>query len=150
MKEVSTRFGQLLAEIDKRWRRGWPRDREKLDDPAAEELRQVPMARLARRCAAGLDWGFLSLFPDRATQGEYQKLIKEVEKAAVKGPPRAMVLLETERPYEPRHLPPRSTQSARRLRAAQAPASPTRSASRSAAGAAGSSWPGRSSPSRTR
>ena len=40
-----------------------------------------------------LDWGFLSLFPDRATQAEYQKLIKDVETWSVQGPPRSMVLV---------------------------------------------------------
>jgi hypothetical protein len=104
MKDVATRYGQLLAETDKRWRAESAKaPLEKLDASAAEELRQVLYgARSPADAPLALDWGFLSLFPDRATQGEYQKLIKEVEKASVKGPPRAMALLDAERPYEPR------------------------------------------------
>src|SRR5262249_54754465 len=49
-----------------------------------------------------LDWGFLSLFPDRATQGEYQNLLRFVETWSAKGPPRSMVLLDSERPFDPR------------------------------------------------
>ncbi|MDA1051820.1 MAG: PSD1 and planctomycete cytochrome C domain-containing protein [Planctomycetota bacterium] len=77
-----------------------------LGDPDEEELRQVlygpdapPDAPLA------LDWGFLSLFPDRPTQGEYQKLIKAVEEWSATGagaPARAMVLYDDANPTEPR------------------------------------------------
>ncbi|MEX0818479.1 MAG: DUF1549 and DUF1553 domain-containing protein, partial [Pirellulaceae bacterium] len=77
-----------------------------LDDPDEEELRQVlygpdapPDAPLA------LDWGFLSLFPDRPTQGEYKKLIKAVEEWSSTGPgapARAMVLYDADRPHKPR------------------------------------------------
>jgi len=45
------------------------------------------------------------LLPDRASQGEYQKLIKEVETWLMTGPgapPRAMVLVDSSQPHEPR------------------------------------------------
>ena len=50
-------------------------------------------------------WGFITLFPDRGTQGEYKKRLKAVEEWSRKGegaPPRAMVLLDRELPFQPR------------------------------------------------
>jgi hypothetical protein len=52
-----------------------------------------------------LGWGFISLLPDRATQEEFKKLIKEVETWSMTGPSapaRAMVLNDTSEVYEPR------------------------------------------------
>jgi len=93
MKEVADRYGKLLADAEK----------AASPNPAAEALRATLHGPTSPADAPlVLDWGFLSLFPDRATQGEYQKLIKELETHAAKGPPRAMVLLDSERPYEPR------------------------------------------------
>jgi len=95
MKEVAERYGQLLAEV--------ANAKEPLPDPHAEALRAALYGPTAPADAPlALDWGFLSLFPDRATQGEYQKLIKEVETLAAKGPPRAMALVDAERPHDPR------------------------------------------------
>lgn len=48
-----------------------------------------------------MDWGFLDLFPDRATQEEYKALIKDLETHSVKGPPRSMALMDSETQYEP-------------------------------------------------
>jgi mono/diheme cytochrome c family protein len=68
----------------------------------------TPAGVVRRGCAGNLPlvfgWGFLSLLPDRASQGEYQKLLKDVEQWLMTGPaapPRAMVLLDGER-YDPR------------------------------------------------
>ncbi len=51
-----------------------------------------------------MGWGFLSLLPDRPTQGEFKKLLKEVETWSVSksAPPRAMVLVDAKPLYEPR------------------------------------------------
>ena len=51
-----------------------------------------------------MGWGFLSLFPDRPTQGEYQKLIKELEQWSMTtagAPARAMVLVDDATPFDP-------------------------------------------------
>ncbi len=101
MKEVAQRYGKLLAEVESAWVKAGAK--EPLADPNAEALRAALHGPTAPADAPLLlDWGFLSLFPDRATQAEYQKLLKEVETCAAKGPPRAMVLLDAERPYDPR------------------------------------------------
>lgn len=101
MKEVAERYGKLLADAEAAWQKAG--GHEPLADANAEALRAALYGPTAPADAPlALDWGFLSLFPDRATQGEYQKLIKEVETHAAKGPPRAMVLVDAERPYEPR------------------------------------------------
>ena len=101
MKEVAERYGKLLAEVEAEWKKAG--GEAPLTDPAAESLRAALYGPTAPADAPlALDWGFLSLFPDRATQGEYQKLIKEVETHAAKGPPRAMVLLDADRPHDPR------------------------------------------------
>jgi len=93
MKEVAERYGKLLADAEKAW----------LSTGVKEPLLAALYGPTAPADAPlSLDWGFLSLFPDRATQGEYQKLIKDVELFAAKGPPRSMVLVDAERPYDPR------------------------------------------------
>ncbi|MFT3882430.1 MAG: DUF1549 and DUF1553 domain-containing protein [Gemmatales bacterium] len=109
MKEVAKRYGQLLGEIERRWRLTLIRTvlsrkplPPRLDDPDAEQLRAVLYGPQSPADAPlALDWGFLSLFPDRATQDEYKKLIKEVEVHSAKGPARAMVLNDAARAYEP-------------------------------------------------
>ncbi len=77
-----------------------------LDDADEEEVRQVLYgADVPANAPLELDWGFLSLFPDRPTQGEYQKLIKAVEEWSATGagaPARAMVLYDATNPHEPR------------------------------------------------
>jgi hypothetical protein len=101
MKEVAQRYGKLLADVESAWLKAG--GKAPLADPNAEALRAALHGPTAPADAPlALDWGFLSLFPDRATQEEYQKLLKEVETQAAKGPPRAMVLFDAERPYEPR------------------------------------------------
>jgi len=51
-----------------------------------------------------MGWGFLSLLPDRPTQGEFKKLLKKVETWSVSksAPPRAMVLVDSPQMYQPR------------------------------------------------
>ena len=103
MKDVAARYGKLLADVDKQWRDAASKGATKLDDPDAEELRRVLYGPDSPADAPlALDWGFLSLFPDRATQGEYQKHLRELENWLAKGPPRAMVLHDATRPYDPR------------------------------------------------
>jgi hypothetical protein len=111
IEAVAGVYAKLLVGINEKWLAAVAAASEgnppiALDDPDEEELRQVlygpnapPDAPLA------LDWGFLSLFPDRPTQGEYQKLIKAVEEWSATGagaPARAMVLYDAPSPHEPR------------------------------------------------
>jgi hypothetical protein len=101
MKEVARRYGKLLADVESAWLKAGRKT--PLANPNAEALRAALHGPTAPADAPlALDWGFLSLFPDRATQAEYQKLLREVETQAAKGPPRAMVLFDAERPYDPR------------------------------------------------
>ncbi len=101
MKEVAERYGKLLAGAEKTWKDAGAK--APLADVNLEALRGVLYGPTSPADAPmALDWGFLSLFPDRATQGEYQKLIKDVEAHAAKGPPRAMALLDADRPFDPR------------------------------------------------
>ena len=94
MKDVADRYGKLLAEVNQE---------TKFADANREALRGVLYGPTAPADAPlALDWGFLSLFPERATQAEYQKLIRELENWLGKGPPRAMVLHDSPRPYDPR------------------------------------------------
>ena len=102
LAEVATRYGELLKRIDAKWQATKPTP---LSDPYEEKIRQVlygPDAPPDVPLAMG--WGFLSLFPDRPTQGEYQKLIKEVEQWSMTtagAPARAMVLVDDATPFDP-------------------------------------------------
>ncbi|HEY1186842.1 MAG TPA: PSD1 and planctomycete cytochrome C domain-containing protein [Gemmata sp.] len=103
MKGVAERYGKLFADVEKRWKEAAGIGAKALADPDAEELRAVLYGPAAPADAPlALDWGFLSLFPDRATQGEYQKHLRALEEWLAKGPPRAMALADSPRPYDPR------------------------------------------------
>ncbi len=103
MKEVAATYGKVLVNVDMQWREASATGAKQLDDPDAEAIRKVLYGPESPADAPlALDWGFLSLFPDRATQGEYQNLLRALEKWLEKGPPRAMVLHDSSRPYEPR------------------------------------------------
>ncbi|MFO0802977.1 MAG: DUF1553 domain-containing protein [Gemmataceae bacterium] len=80
-----------------------PANPKPAENPALDGLHRV-LYGPASPCDAplALDWGFLSLFPDRATQGEYQKWLRELETWLAKGPPGSMSLVDTRYPYEPR------------------------------------------------
>ena len=100
MKEVAERYGKLLGEVNRQWKAVAA---NRLLDPDAEALRLILYGPDAPADAPlELDWGFLSLFPDRETQAEYEKLLRALETWLAKGPPRAMVLHDTTRPYQPR------------------------------------------------
>jgi hypothetical protein len=102
MKEVAGRYGKLLADVDRQWKEA-ASGAKRLKDPEAEALRRVLYGSDAPADAPlELDWGFLSLFPDRETQAEYEKLLRALEVWLAKGPPRAMVLHDAARPYQPR------------------------------------------------
>jgi cytochrome c553 len=100
MKDVAATYGKLLADIDARAKAAGGAN---LPERAAEELRLILYGPTAPADAPlALDWGFLSLFPDRGTQAAYQKLLRELEVWLAKGPPRAMALHDSTRPYDPR------------------------------------------------
>src|SRR5439155_559584 len=89
-------------DIDRQWKEASADGADRLSDPDAEQLRGVLYGpRSPADAPLALDWGFLSLFPDRATQAEYQKLLKAVETWSAKGPPRSMVLFDSPRPFDP-------------------------------------------------
>src|SRR5262249_26735710 len=95
--------GNLLEKSARHGREAATRGLPHLPAPGGEAPRRVPSGRDPPADAPlALDWGFLSLFPDRATQGEYQKLLRELENWVGKGPPRPMVLLDSPRPFDPR------------------------------------------------
>ena len=113
MKDVADRYAALLGSVDRRWQellsnsvsRATPLPAE-LSDPAGEELRRVLYGPDAPPdLPAQMDWGFLSLLPDRASQGEFQKLLKALEEWLMHGPEapaRAMALQDLPVAYEPR------------------------------------------------
>ncbi len=100
MKEVADTYGKLLGETEKAWLSSG--GKTPLEDKNAEMIRSALYGPNSPADAPlALDWGFLDLFPDRTTQGEYKALIKDLETHLVKGPPRSMVLLDSNELYEP-------------------------------------------------
>jgi len=100
MKEVADTYGKLLGETEKAWLSSG--GKIPLEDKNAEMIRSALYGPNSPADAPlALDWGFLDLFPDRTTQGEYKALIKDLETHLVKGPPRSMVLLDSNELYEP-------------------------------------------------
>ncbi len=112
LNEIAMRYGELMKSIHLKWqavlreavilKRPAP---EGFTDPDEEELRLELYGEAApANVPLIFGWGFLSLLPDRASQGEYQKVLKEVEQWLIGGPgapPRAMVLNEGET-FDPR------------------------------------------------
>ena len=112
LNEVAARYGELLKSIHLKWqaalreavilKRPAPK---RFDDPDEEELRIELYGEAApANVPLIFGWGFLSLLPDRASQGEYQKVLKEVEQWLIDGPgapPRAMVVNDSEL-FDPR------------------------------------------------
>lgn len=100
MKQVADIYGKLLGETEKAWLSSGGKN--PLEDKNAEMIRSALYGPNSPADAPlELDWGFLDLFPDRTTQGEYKALIKDLETHLVKGPPRSMVLLDSNELYEP-------------------------------------------------
>ena len=99
MKEVAGRYGQMFTNSEKRFVAATA-------TKAEQELRGVLHGSEAPpEIPAQTDWGFISLLPDRASQGEFQKLITDLEQWLMHGPeapPRAMVLQDAPIPFEPR------------------------------------------------
>ncbi|MBS0203424.1 MAG: PSD1 domain-containing protein [Planctomycetes bacterium] len=112
LAEAANRYGLLLKSIHADWqtrlrdavilKRPTPTALENADE---EQLRLELYGETApANVPLVFGWGFLSLLPDRASQGEYQKVLKEVEQWLINGPaapPRAMVLLDGPT-YDPR------------------------------------------------
>jgi hypothetical protein len=112
LADVANRYGALMKSIHVKWqalvreavilKRPAP---SSLDDPLEEELRLELYGESApANVPSVFGWGFLSLLPDRASQGQYQKLLKDVEQWLIHGPgapARAMVLLDGQ-PYDSR------------------------------------------------
>ena len=113
MKDVAELYGRALDSVEKKWQEALAKAVKsgepvpaRLPDEAQEELRHVLYGSDAPPdVPVQMDWGFLSLLPDRASQGEYKKLLKAHEEWIMHGPQapaRAMVLRDLPVAYEPR------------------------------------------------
>ncbi|MGE3314408.1 MAG: PSD1 and planctomycete cytochrome C domain-containing protein [Planctomycetaceae bacterium] len=106
MADVTRRYTELLQSIDRKWTdlQNAPRPEgvaapTRLPDDAEEELRQVFYGPDGPpNIPRVIGWGFLTLLPDRPSQEEYKKLLKDVESWSMTGPgapARAMVLVDS-------------------------------------------------------
>ncbi|MFO0903427.1 MAG: PSD1 and planctomycete cytochrome C domain-containing protein [Pirellulales bacterium] len=113
MGDVAAAYASLLQEVEQQWQKAVSEASKQsapppktLADPATEELRKVLYgAESPADVPVMLGWGFLTLLPDRASQGEYQKLLKDVESHMTTGagaPSRALVLFDAAQPYDAR------------------------------------------------
>ncbi len=104
LTEVAEAYAGALTAIDQQWRDAFQLGKTQLDDPTAEELRQVFYGADAPPNVAMLPYGDLSLLPDRPSQAKLQELRKALEKWRTAGPgapPRALVLEDHPTPYQP-------------------------------------------------
>ena len=107
MQDVANIYGGLFKKIDTDWQKLLRDDINKTSfaDEAAEAIRQVLYGKSSPPMVPReLGWGFLDLLPDRPTQGEFKKLLGELEKFSVSepgAPPRAMVLLDSDVLFQP-------------------------------------------------
>jgi hypothetical protein len=112
LAEVAGRYSELLNRVDERWQEARARAKPAespaptaLPDPDEEELRQVFYGHETPPNIARALFNDLALLPDRASQDQMQKLRKAVEEWRANGPgapPRAMVLVDAPKLYEPR------------------------------------------------
>ncbi len=113
MKDVAARYAVVLDAAEQQWQenrtnlvRGTVASPARLPEAADQDLWRILHGPEAPPdVPAQLDWGFLSLLPDRASQGEFQKLLTSLEQwlmNAPEAPARAMVLQDTPVAYEPR------------------------------------------------
>lgn len=107
MKEVADRYHRVLLDVERLWQSERHQSQvTRLLNPDDEALRRVLYGTEAPPDVPGtMDWGFISLLPDRASQAEFQKLITDLEQWLMKGPEapaRAMVMQDADIPYEPR------------------------------------------------
>ncbi len=109
MAQIAEMYGDVLRKVRAQWLEliasSHETPPERLPDADAEAVRQALFGpNSAPMIPRELSWGFLELLPDRPTQEEFKKLLKEVEQWSMNqtaAPPRAMVLLDAETPYEP-------------------------------------------------
>jgi hypothetical protein len=112
MSDVASRYGDVLARVEKRWQAMVSEARANhdplpsgLEDADEESLRRVFHAPGSPSVIPQyFGSGFLALLPDRAVQGEYKKLLGAIEKWSREGdaaPPRAMALVDSVEVYEP-------------------------------------------------
>jgi hypothetical protein len=111
MKDVAWRYGELLLRAETKWKEALraaalslqpPPD--SLPDRHWEELRRVLYGPDAPPDVPPGLFSELELLPDRPSQGKLQELRKAVEKWRIEGPaapPRANVLVDAPKPYEP-------------------------------------------------
>jgi len=110
LADTANRLGTLLKSVDEQWQRvrqANPADGPaRLPDPIDEELRLVLYGNDApANMPLTTGWGVLTLLPDRNSQAQYQKVLKELEEWMIRAPgapPRAMVLQDEAQPYNPR------------------------------------------------
>lgn len=112
LTEVANRYGALCNSIHNRWQ-AMQREAVILKRPAPTQMddsdeEQIRLELYGDQAPANIPlifgWGFLSLLPDRPSQGVYQKLLKDVEQWLIHGPSapaRSMVLVD-DQIYDPR------------------------------------------------
>src|SRR5581483_482034 len=105
LADAAKLYGDLLNHTEELWIQAKKRGLQQLPDPAQEQLRLVFHGAGAAPNLKPHLLSDLQLLPDRASQGELQKLLKEVEQFRATGPgapPRAHILVDAKTPYEPR------------------------------------------------
>ena len=110
MKDVANVYGELFQKIREDWIELTTLNKNAVDfsrfpDDSEEAVRQQLIGPdSAPMIPRKLSWGFLDLLPDRPTQNEFKKILKELETWSMNqpgAPPRAMVLQNAETPFQP-------------------------------------------------
>ena len=107
LAELADRYGKLFVLIDQRWtsaKKAKP-SLQALTSGEEEVKLHIYGKHAPPTVTVKVGWGFLTIFPDRATQGEFKKRRKALEDWIERGPgapPRAMSLAEAKVPFQPR------------------------------------------------
>lgn len=104
LAEVAAVYTKTLAEVETAWQAAQQEKREKLDDPASEELRQILYADDSPTNISEAEVVQLFSRDQRNKHQELRRKVEQLKASSPDAPPRAMALFDKPDPVKPRIL----------------------------------------------